>query len=50
MPRERLSEDDFELLLDTLKGYEERGAISLHDKELYDFIKSIATMNVIVGR
>jgi hypothetical protein len=45
-----LSEADFELFLNFLKEYEEQGAILLHDKELYDFIKSIAAMNVIVGR
>jgi hypothetical protein len=49
VPREGLSEADFEWLLDTLKEYEEWGTILVNDKELYDYIKSIATMNVIVG-
>jgi hypothetical protein len=49
MPREGLSEEDFGWLLDTLKEYEEGDTVLLHDRELYDFIKSIATMNVIVG-
>ena len=44
-----LSEADFEWFLDFLKKHEERGTLSVHDKELYDYIKSIAAMNVIVG-
>jgi hypothetical protein len=44
-----LAEADFEWFLYFLKKHEEWGTLSVHDKELYDFIKSIATMNVIVG-
>jgi hypothetical protein len=44
-----LSEADFEWLLNFLKDYEQRDQVVVHDKDLYDFIKSIATMNVIAG-
>jgi hypothetical protein len=46
--REKLMEDDFSGLLEFMKNREVW--IMVHDKELYDFIKSIATMNVMVGR
>jgi hypothetical protein len=44
-----LSEEDFEWFLNFLEKHEERGTLSVHDKELYDYIKSIVTMNVIAG-
>jgi hypothetical protein len=44
-----LSESDFGSLLDFVKIQEERDSIVVHDRELYDYIKSIAAMNVIVG-
>jgi hypothetical protein len=44
-----LSELDFKSLLDFMKSQEEWDSIVVYDKELYDFIKSIAAMNVIAG-
>jgi len=45
--REKLIEDDFSGLLEFMKNREVW--IVIHDKELYDFIKSIVTMNAIAG-
>jgi len=40
---------DFKVLSDFLKHHEEQGSIVVYDRELYDYIKSLIAMNVIVG-
>jgi len=41
--------ESFKRLLDFLEEYEQPGRIVVHDRELYDYIKSLIAMNVIVA-
>jgi hypothetical protein len=43
-----LPEADFRSLLGLLNGLEEEGRTLIRDSELYGYIKSVTTMNVIV--